>query len=78
MVAKSLGVALDEDAAKGAVSPIRSLPPHADGVPALERLGTLTNSSRAAVAEQIKNEELFALLGLLPFICKSYRALATG
>jgi 2-haloacid dehalogenase len=65
MVAKSHGVALDEDAAKQAVSPIRSLPPHADVVPALEqlrerryRLATLTNSSKAAIAEQMKSSGL--------------------
>jgi 2-haloacid dehalogenase len=56
---------LDEDAAKRAISPIRSLPPHADVVPALERLRetryrlvTLTNSSNAAIAEQMTNSGL--------------------
>ena len=65
MMAKSHGVTLDEDAAKEAVSPIRSLPPHADVVPALERLrkvryrlATLTNSSNALIAEQMKNSGL--------------------
>lgn len=65
MVAKTYGVTLDEDAAKKAVAPIRSLPPHPDVVPALERLWearyrlvTLTNSSNAAVAEQMKNAGL--------------------
>lgn len=65
MVAKNHGVALDEDAAKRAVSPILSLPPHADVVSALDRLReagyrlvTLTNSSNAAIDEQMKNSGL--------------------
>ncbi|MEX2495492.1 MAG: haloacid dehalogenase type II [Woeseia sp.] len=65
MVAKNHGIDLGEAAAKNAVAPIRSLPPHADVVPALERLRdakyrmlTLTNSSEAAVAEQLKNAGL--------------------
>jgi 2-haloacid dehalogenase len=65
MVAKNHGITLDEEAAKRAVSPIRSLPPHPDVVPALERLreagyrlATLTNSSKAAIAEQMKNSRL--------------------
>jgi hypothetical protein len=64
-VARNHGVALDEDAAKRAVSPILSLPPHADVVPAIERLRearyrlvTLTNSSNAAIAKQMKNSGL--------------------
>lgn len=67
MVAQNHGVALGEDAAKRAVAPIRSLPPHPDVAPALERLRdtkyrlvTLTNSSNAAVAEQMKNSGLGA------------------
>ncbi len=65
MVAKNHGVELSEDAAKKAVVPMRSLPPHADVIPALGRLRdanyrlvTLTNSSKAAVAEQMKHAAL--------------------
>lgn len=65
MVARNQGIAMDEDAARQAVRPILSLPPHADVVPALEqlrdagyRLVTLTNSANAAVAEQLKNAGL--------------------
>lgn len=65
MVAKSYGVELGEDAAKKAVAPMRSLPPHPDVVPALERLRdakyrlvALTNGSDAAVADQVKHAGL--------------------
>lgn len=65
MVAKNHGIALDEDVAKRAISPILSLPPHADVVAAIERLReagyrlvTLTNSSNAAIADQMKNSGL--------------------
>ena len=65
MVARNHGVELSEDAARKAVAPMRSLPPHADVVPALGRLRdagfrlfTLTNSSKAAVADQMKNAGL--------------------
>lgn len=65
MVARNHGIDLDEAAAKNAVAPMRSLPPHADVVPALEhlrdakyRLLALTNSSDAAVADQLKNAGL--------------------
>lgn len=65
MVAKNHGIELSEDAAKKAIAPMRSLPPHKDVIPALERLRdakyrmvTLTNSSKAAVADQIKNAGL--------------------
>lgn len=65
MMAMNHGIALDEEAAKRAVSPMLSLRPHADVVPGLERLReagyrmvTLTNSSNAAVAEQMKNSRL--------------------
>ena len=65
MVAKNQGVDLSEDAAKKAVAPMRSLPPHPDVILALERLrkaeyrlATLTNSSKAAVADQMKNAGL--------------------
>src|SRR5262245_32379763 len=65
MIAKNQGITLTEEAAKKAVSPIRSLPAHADVAPALERLRdakyrmvTLTNSGTAAVADQMKNSGL--------------------
>jgi len=65
MVARNQGIDLSEDAAKKAVAPIRSLPPHPDVSPALVRLRnekyrlvTLTNSSSAAVADQLKNAKL--------------------
>jgi 2-haloacid dehalogenase len=55
MVAKNQGITLTEEAAKKAISPIRSLPAHADVAPALERLHaakyrmvTLTNSGSAS------------------------------
>jgi len=67
MVAKNHGVELDEEAAKRAVSPMLSLRPHADVVPAFERLrdagwrmAALSNSSTAALAEQMKNSGLDA------------------
>ncbi len=60
MVARNHGIELDEGAAERHLAPMRSLPPHPDVVPALERLrdagfrlATLTNSSTAAVAEQM-------------------------
>lgn len=62
MVARNQGIDLGEDAARQALAPIRSLSPHPDVVPALERLrdagyrlAALTNSSQAAVADQLKN-----------------------
>jgi 2-haloacid dehalogenase len=65
MLAKNQGVELSEKEAQVAVAPMRSLPPHADVIPTLERLRdakhrlfTLTNSSTAAVAEQMKNAGL--------------------
>lgn len=65
MVAKNHGIELSEDVVKKAIAPMRSLPPHSDAVPALERLReakfrliTLTNSSKAAVADQINNDGL--------------------
>lgn len=65
MVARNQGIDLGEAAAKEAVASIRSLPPHPDVVPALARLRdakyrllTLTNSSDAALAEQLKNAGL--------------------
>src|SRR5437588_1660258 len=60
MIAAQLGVELSDTDAQDAVALMRSLPPHADVVPALERLHdagyrlvTLTNSSNAAVADQM-------------------------
>ena len=65
MVAKNHGIDLSEDAARSAVAPIRSLPPHPDVIPALTelraagfRLVTLTNSSKAAVADQMTHAGL--------------------
>lgn len=65
MVAKKQGIELDEAAAKHVLAPIRSLSPHADVVPTLERLQqegyrlvTMTNSSKAVLAEQMKNSGL--------------------
>ena len=65
MVARNQGINLGEDAANTAIAPIRSLPPHPDVAPALTRLKdakyrlvTLTNSSDAAVADQMKNAKL--------------------
>jgi 2-haloacid dehalogenase len=64
-VAKQHGVELSEEAAKEDVAPMRSLPAHQDVVPALERLTdakyrlvTLTNPSKGAVADQIKQAGL--------------------
>lgn len=71
MVAKNQGVDLSEDAAEKAVAPMRSLPPHPDVVPALKglqgqyRLVTLTNSSKAAVADQMKNAGLTDFFDML-------------
>ena len=65
MVAKNHGVELSEDAAKEALAPIRSLPPHPDVIPTLGRLRdanyrlfTLTNSAKAALADQMKHAGL--------------------
>jgi 2-haloacid dehalogenase len=65
MVARNHGVTLSMEAAREAVLPIRSLPPHPDVPSALDqlkqagfRMATLTNSSRAGVDAQIKNAEL--------------------
>lgn len=68
MVGKTHGVELGDDAATTAVAPIRSLPAHPEVSTALKRLrdakyrlATLTNSSRAAVADQVKNAGLAEL-----------------
>ena len=65
MVARNHGIELDERAAQRHLAPMRSLPPHPDVMPALERLrtagfrlATLTNSSTAAVADQMRNAGL--------------------
>ena len=65
MIAKNHGVELSEEDAKEAVAPMRSLPPHADVIPALGRLRdanfrlvTLTNSSKAALADQMTHAGL--------------------
>ena len=65
MVARSHGIALDRDTAERCLAPMRRLPPHPDVAPALERLrdagyrlATLTNSSKAALADQMQNAGL--------------------
>ena len=65
MVAGNHGVKLDGDAAERCLAPMRRLPPHPDVIPALERLRdagfrlvALTNSSRAAVADQMEHAGL--------------------
>ena len=65
MVAANHGVELSEDAARQAVAPMPSLPPHGDVAPALGRLRdagfrlfTLTNNSKSAVADQVRNAGL--------------------
>jgi 2-haloacid dehalogenase len=72
MVAGQYGQALSEMAAREAVAPLRSLPPHADVAPALGRLRdagfrlfTLTNGSKAAVADQMTNAGLTAFFEAL-------------
>jgi len=65
MVAGRHGKELSETEGIRAVTPMRSLPPQPDVVPALGRLRaagyrqfTLTNNSKAAVADQVKNARL--------------------
>ena len=65
MLARSRDIALTTDEAKEALSGIRRLPAHPDVAHALERLkragyrlATLTNSSRAGVAAQLKHASL--------------------
>lgn len=72
MVAGAHGITLVGDAAERCLAPMRSLPPHPDVVPALMRLrdagfrlAALTNSSRAAVADQMKNAGLTEFLEVL-------------
>jgi 2-haloacid dehalogenase len=69
MLARNNQLSLSQEAARSAMLPMRSLPPHADAASALAdlkqegfRMVTLTNSSQAAVDAQISNsglEELF-------------------
>ncbi|QDV12749.1 (S)-2-haloacid dehalogenase [Rosistilla oblonga] len=69
MVAKTQGIDLDYDTAKAAiVTPLRSLPPHADvvvGITSLSKSGykivSLTNSSAAGVETQFNNAGLTEL-----------------
>ena len=68
MVAANQGIDLDEAQAKKAVAPLRSLPPHPDVTPALERLRdggyrllALTNSPEAVVADQLHHAGLAEL-----------------
>ncbi len=65
MVARNHGIELDRDAAERCLAPMRRLPPHPDVAPALGRLrdagfrlATLTNSPKAAVADQMRNAGL--------------------
>jgi 2-haloacid dehalogenase len=65
MVARNHGIELDRDAAERCLAPMRRLPPHPNVAPALGRLrdagfrlATLTNSSKAAVADQMRNAGL--------------------
>ncbi len=68
MVARNHGVTLSQEAARKAMLPIRSLPPHPDVASALDqlkqagfRMVTFTNSSQAAVDAQIKNAKLMEM-----------------
>jgi 2-haloacid dehalogenase len=65
MVARNHGITISHEAAREAIRPIRSLPPHADVAPALKqlkeagyRMVTFTNSSQAGVDAQIKTAGL--------------------
>lgn len=65
MVARNYNISLTEDKAKEALKEIRSLPAHSEVPEALQRLkndgftlATLTNSSNAAVADQMTNSGL--------------------
>jgi 2-haloacid dehalogenase len=69
MLARNNQLSLSQEAARSAMLPMQSLPPHADAASALGdlkqegfRMVTLTNSSQAAIDAQIRNsglEELF-------------------
>jgi len=65
MLAATRGLTLGGDAIERCLAPMRSLPPHPDVVPALERLrgaglrlAALTNSSTATATAQIRNAGL--------------------
>lgn len=65
MVAEGHGMEMSPDAAERCLAPMRSLPPHPDVIPALERLRdagfrllVLTNSSKAVMSEQVGNAGL--------------------
>ncbi|RYF37306.1 MAG: haloacid dehalogenase type II [Cytophagaceae bacterium] len=65
MMARKKGIDLSEADAKAALSPMRSLPPHPDVIPALERLkahgwrmAVLSNSSQAGLKPQMAYAEL--------------------
>lgn len=68
MVAKENNIDLTEEEAKKAiVTPLLSLPPHADVIPALKKLAkldvklvTLTNSSNYGVKTQLENAEMIS------------------
>ncbi len=72
MIARNHGIELDRDAAERCLAPMRRLPPHPDVAPALRRLrdagyrlATLTNSSKAAVADQMRDAGLAESFELL-------------
>jgi 2-haloacid dehalogenase len=72
MVAQSHGVDLSGDAAQRCLARMRRLPSHPDVIPALEhlrhagfRLATLTNSSQAALADQMQNAGLAGFFEML-------------
>ena len=65
MLARDRAIALSDTQAKAALSSMRSLPPHPDVIPALERLyaggwrmAVLTNSSQAGVKVQLEHAGL--------------------
>ncbi|MFW5639638.1 MAG: haloacid dehalogenase type II [Thermodesulfobacteriota bacterium] len=65
MVARSHDIALSEEAAKNAIRPIRSAPPHPDVIQALQRLreenfrmGVLTNSAANVMKQQLATAEI--------------------
>jgi 2-haloacid dehalogenase len=68
MVARNHGIELPQEAAREALMPMRSIPPHPEVAAALGqlkqagfRMVTLTNSSHATVDAQIKNASLMEL-----------------
>lgn len=65
MLAKGRGLELGAEDAARRIAPLRSLPPHPDVIPALERLrelgfnmAVLSNSSSRTLADQLKNAGL--------------------